>query len=82
LHKVENGYQKILQLSIYAIMRSVRSEFNLIKGDSSNVYRFSCVLGHGGKPELVVPGSPHHNFYPLILALIKDLEEDSRNLAY
>ena len=78
----ENGYQKILQLSIEAIMRSERSEFNRIKGDSSNGYRFSSVLGHGGKLELVVPRSRHHNFYPLILALIKDQEEESRNLAY
>lgn len=78
----ENGYQKILQLSIEAIMRSERSEFNRIKGDSSNGYRLSSVLGHGGKLELVVPRSRHHNFYPLILALIKDQEEESRNLAY
>ena len=78
----ENGYQKILQLSIEAIMRSERTEFNQLKGDSSNGYRLSSVLGHGGKLELVVPRSRHHNFYPLILALIKDQEEESRNLAY
>lgn len=78
----ENGYQKILQLSIEAIMRSERSEFNRIKGDSSNGYRLRSVLSHGGKLELVVPRSRHHNFYPLILALIKDQEAESRNLAY
>lgn len=78
----ENGYQKILQLSIEAIMRSERTEFNQLKGDSSNGYRLSSVLSHGGKLELVVPRSRHHNFYPLILALIKDQEEESRNLAY
>jgi putative transposase len=78
----ENGYQQILKLGLEAIMRAERSEFNQIQGDSSNGYRFRSVLGHGGKLELMVPRSRHHNFYPMILALIKDQESESRNLAY
>ena len=78
----ENGYQQILKLGLEAIMRAERSEFNHIQGDSSNGYRFRSVLGHGGKLELMVPRSRHHNFYPMILALIKDQESESRNLAY
>jgi transposase-like protein len=77
-----NGYQHLLQLSLESIMRAERTEFNNLNNDSSNGYRLSSVLGHGGKLELVVPRSRYHNFYPLILALIKDQNEESKNLAY
>lgn len=63
-------------------MRAERNEFNAEHSDSSNGYRFSSVLGHGGKLELAIPRSRHHNFYPMILALIKDQNEESKNLAY
>jgi transposase-like protein len=78
----KNGYQQLLQLSLESIMRSERNEFNAQRGDTSNGYRFSSVLGHGGKLELAIPRSRHHNFYPMILALIKDQNEESKTLAY
>jgi transposase-like protein len=78
----KNGYQQLLQLSLESIMRAERNEFNAAHSDSSNGYRFSSVLGHGGKLELAIPRSRHHNFYPMILALIKDQNEESKNLAY
>lgn len=78
----KNGYQTLLKLSLESIMRAERNEFNISMQDVSNGYRLSSVFGHGGKLELVVPRSRHHNFYPLILALIKDQQEESKNLAY
>lgn len=78
----ENGYVQILKLALESIMVSERHQFNQLQGDVSNGYRLRSVLGHGGKLELVIPRSRHHNFYPLILALIKDQESESRNLAY
>ena len=66
----KNGYQELLKLSLESIMRSERDEFNNLNSDVANGYRYSSVLGHGGKLELVIPRSRHHNFYPLILALI------------
>jgi transposase-like protein len=78
----ENGYQQILKLGLEAIMIAESSEYFHIQGDSRNRYQFRSVLGHGGKLELMVPRSRHHNFYPMILALIKDHESESRNLAY
>jgi transposase-like protein len=80
--KGENGYQQILRYALEAIMRAERQQFNEKTGDSSNGYRFRSVLAHGGKLELMVPRSRHHNFYPLLLALIKDQESESRNLAH
>jgi len=80
--KRENGYQELLKLSLESIMKSERDEFNKLHNDVSNGYRFRSVLGHGGKLELVIPRSRHNNFYPLILALIKDQEQESKTLAY
>jgi len=36
-------------------MRAERNEFNAEHSDSSNGYRFSSVLVHGGKLELAIP---------------------------
>jgi len=63
-------------------MRAERNEFNAAHLDSSNGYRFSSILGYGGKLELTIPRSRHHNFYPMVLALVKDQNEESKNLAY
>ena len=78
----KNGYQELLKLSLESIMRAERTEFNQINDDTGNGYRFSSVLGHGGKLELAVPRSRNNNFYPMILALIKDQNEESKTLAY
>lgn len=77
-----NGYQEILKLALESIMRAERNEFNTINSDVSNGYRLSNVFGHGGKLSLVVPRSRNHNFYPLILALIKEQNEESKQMAY
>lgn len=78
----KNGYQELLKLSLESIMRSERSEFNRENQDVSNGYRLGSILGHGGKLELVIPRSRHYNFYPLILALVKEQNEESKTLAY
>lgn len=78
----KNGYQELLKLSLESIMRSERNEFNKDNGDVSNGFRLGSVLGHGGKLELTIPRSRHHNFYPLILALVKEQNEECKNLAY
>jgi putative transposase len=79
---VKNGYQELLRLSLQSIMRLERNEFNSVNSDVANGYRFSGVLGHGGKLELAIPRSRYYNFYPMILALIKDQNEESKTLAY
>jgi transposase-like protein len=68
----KNGYQELLRMSLEAIMRSERNEFNDLNSDVSNGYRMSSILGHGGKLELSIPRTRNNNFYPLILALVKD----------
>lgn len=48
-------------------MRFERNEFNTGHSDVSNGYLMSSVLGHGGKLELAIPRSRHHNFYDTVL---------------
>jgi len=78
----KNGYQELLKLSLESIMRSERNEFNKEQSDVSNGYRLGSILGHGGKLELSIPRSRHYNFYPLILALVKEQNEECKTLAY
>lgn len=74
--KKENGYQAILKIALEAMMRAERTEFNNQADDVSNGYRNRNVLANGVSLELSVPRSRNHNFYPLILALIKDQNDE------
>lgn len=78
----KDGYRHLLKLSLESIMKAERNGFNLKHSDSSNGYRMSSVFAHQSKLELVIPRSRHHNFYPLILALIKDQDNESKELAF
>ena len=78
----EDGFQQVLKLSLEAIMRAEREEYNNKNGDMSNGYRYRKTYGKGKILELQVPRSRNGNFYPLILALIRDQEEESRKLAF
>lgn len=74
--KKENGYQTILKIALEAMMKSERDEFNLQSKDVSNGFRKRNVLSNGVSLELHVPRTRNHNFYPLLLALIKDQNEE------
>jgi transposase-like protein len=78
----KDGYNKVLQLSIEALMRAERSIHNSQKGDVSNGYRFRRLFGAGKQLELSVPRSRHHQFYPVLLAVLKDQEQELRNVAF
>ncbi len=78
----KDGYRELLKLSLESIMRAEREEFNHSINDSSNGYRLSSVFAHKSKLELVVPRSRHHNFYPLILGLIKDQDKECEEMAF
>lgn len=74
--KKNDGFQTILKIALEALMRSEREEFNLNNGDVSNGYRNRSVCANGFSLELVVPRTRNQNFYPLILALLKDQNEE------
>jgi transposase-like protein len=50
----KDGYRHLLKLSLEAIMKAERNEFNLEHSDSSNGYRMSSVFAHKSKMELEV----------------------------
>lgn len=76
-----NGTDELLRMSLEAIMRAERLEHNIENGDMSNGYRFRKTYGKGNILELRVPRSRSGQFYPLILGLLKDEEEECRKLA-
>ena len=78
----KDGYRLLLKHSLEAIMRAERHQFNREHQDYSNGYRFSNVCVHNGKMELLIPRSRHNNFYPLILAIIKDQNKECEDLAF
>jgi transposase-like protein len=78
----KDGYRLLLQQSLEAIMRAERQQFNALHSDYGNGYRFSKVCVHNGQMELAIPRSRHHNFYPMILTLIKDQNKESESLAF
>lgn len=80
--KEENGLQEIMKMSLEALMRAERQEYNDIQGDMSNGYRPVKAFGKGKILELKVPRSRAGNFYPMILGLLRDQDEESRRLAF
>jgi len=80
--KKENGIQEIQRISLEAMMRAEREEHNRTEGDMSNGYRPRRTFGQGKILELRVPRSRSGQFYPVLLSLLRDQEEECRKLAF
>jgi len=78
----KGGYQEVLKISLEAMMRAEREEHNKLQGDMSNGYRYRKTFGQGKILELQVPRSRRGNFYPIILGLLRDQEEECRKMAF
>lgn len=78
----EGGYQEILKISLEAMMRAEREEHNKSEGDMSNGYRIRRTFGQGKILELQVPRSRKGHFYPILLGLLRDQEEECRRMAF
>ena len=76
------GVPMVMKMALEAIMRAERTLHNKENGDVSNGYRYRKTLGQGKLLELQVPRSRYGAFYPVILALLKDQEEEARQLAF
>lgn len=74
--KKENGYETILKIALEALMRAEREEFKELNSDVSNGFRNRSVYSNGYSIELAVPRTRNNNFYPLILALIRDQNDE------
>lgn len=82
LLKSEVATNELFRLSVESLMLSERSSHNELKGDVSNGFRRRRMLGNGSVLELRVPRSRYHHFYPVILGILKDEEEECRRLAF
>lgn len=61
-------------------MESERSLHNELSSDVSKGYRERKVYQGGQMFELRVPRSRHHNFYPMLLEVLKNQEEEAQKL--
>ncbi len=76
----ESGFQGLVKQGLESLMLSERRLHNESASDVSNGFRDRRVC-HGGKVfELGVPRSRNSNFYPLLLGVLKDQEEEAQKL--
>ncbi len=78
----KDEYNKVLKLSIEALMRAERQIHNESSGDVSNGYRWRKAFGFQKQLKLQVPRSRTHQFYPLLLAVLKDQDREIRELSF
>lgn len=80
--KNDSGIEDILKMSLEILMRSEREAHNESHQDSSNGYRYRKTYGRGRLLELKVPRTRNGNFYPIILGLLRDQEEEAKQIAF
>jgi transposase-like protein len=78
----EEGFNKVMEISLEALMRAEREEFNKIHTDVSNGYRPRRFFGKGKELVLSVPRSRHHRFYPILLSVLKEEDREAKELAF
>lgn len=78
----QDGYNKVLKYSLEALMRAERKIHNETNKDVSNGYRWRKAFGVQEQLKLEVPRSRNGQFYPLLLAVLKDQESEAKQLAF
>ncbi len=78
----EVGMQGLIQLGLESLMKGERNIHNDIMDDVSNGYRPRRVTHSGKIFELQVPRSRNSNFYPTLLGVLKDQEEEAQRVVF
>lgn len=78
----EDGLNTILKMSLEALMKSERTVHNKSEQDYSNGYRSRKAFGDKQMLELQVPRTRNGGFYPVILGLLKNQEQEARSIAF
>jgi transposase-like protein len=78
----EDGFNQVLQISLEAMMRAEREEHNSTNSDLSNGFRSVRTFGHGKQLRLSVPRSRNSSFYPILLGVLRNQEEESKRIAF
>jgi len=78
----KEGLDLLLKYALEAMMRAEREEYKTMVRDVSNGYRPRRTYGRGKMLELRVPRTRNGSFYPLILSLLRDQDEEARKIAF
>ena len=76
----EQGFQGLVKQGLESLMHSERAVHNAAHNDVSNGYRDRRVCYDRKVFELRVPRSRNSNFYPMLLGVLKDQEEEAQKL--
>lgn len=76
------GLDQIVKLGLEILMKTEREEYNSQTGDYSNGYRYRKMFGSGKMLDLKVLRTREGGFHPIILSLLKDQEDEARELAF
>lgn len=79
----EDGFNEILGMSFEAMMKAERQEHLIqARDDKGNGFRQVKAYGRGKMLELRVPRTREGNFYPLLMSVLRDQDEESRKIAF
>jgi len=79
----EDGFNELLRLSFEAMMKAEREEhLSESSEDKGNGFRQVKAYGQGRMLELRVPRTREGNFYPMLLSVLRDQEEECRKIAF
>ena len=80
--QAKESVNDFIKLVFETLMRVEREIYKTETGDVSNGYRPRRFIGQGKILELQVPRTRQGGFYPQLLAILKDQQEESLNIAF
>ena len=80
LSQEEDGFSKVMELVLESLMHNERNLHNENTLDVSNGFRERRYYYGGKMLTLSVPRSRHHHFYPFLLSVLKNQEEEYKRL--
>jgi transposase-like protein len=80
----ENGLNEVLEMTLNSLMQSERAAFlkNQDTQNKGNGYRVGRVFGRGKQLELRIPRDRLSQFYPVLLALLRDQDSQIYDLSF
>jgi putative transposase len=79
----EDGFNEILRMSFEAMIKAERQEHLIhASDDKGNGFRQEKAYGQGKMLELQFLRTREGNFYPLLMSVLRDQEEESRKIAF
>lgn len=80
--KETDGFTTVMRLALESMMKAERAIHNTEQADVSNGFRSRRVYGRGKILELSVPRSRNGGFYPFLLSILKDQQQELNRIAF